>query len=75
MLIKPDSDLQRLRARDTEDLGALEVFHFIQIQVTSTLTMFDIQDKFLYTLEFKLKCITLFLYTYYIKYIFSASHN
>ena len=27
-----------------------------QIQVTSTLTIFDIQDTKLYTLEFKLKC-------------------
>ena len=29
MVIEPDSDLQSLWARDTEDLGALEVFHFI----------------------------------------------
>ena len=31
MIIEPDSDLQRLWARDTDDLGALEVFHSIFI--------------------------------------------
>ena len=40
-----------------------------QIHLTSTLTMFDIQDKILYTLEFKLKC-KIYLYTYYLKYMF-----
>ena len=29
MIIETDSHLQRLLARDTEDLGAEEVFHFI----------------------------------------------
>ena len=28
MIIETDSDLQRLWAQDTNDLGALEVFHF-----------------------------------------------
>ena len=35
MIIEPDSDLQRHWARDTEDLGALEVFHFISIHFIS----------------------------------------
>ena len=43
-----------------------------QIKVTSTLAMFDIQDKIVYTLEFKLKCKILFVYTYYIKNMFPA---
>ena len=34
MIIEPDSDLQRFWARDTEDLGALEVFYFISFHFT-----------------------------------------
>ena len=46
-----------------------------QKQVTSILTMFDIQDKILYTLQFKLQCKRSFLYTYYTKYLFPVGRG
>ena len=41
MIIEPDSDLQRLWARDTADLGALDVFHFITFLIPNNSDLFD----------------------------------
>ena len=32
---EPDADIERLWDRDTEDLGALEVFHFISFHMVA----------------------------------------